>query len=72
MSDRSIIIKVDGRMGNQMFQWAFARGYEAKNGILPIFDDSKETLKLTPFKLSHLLNSLKVLKLLKNLYGINF
>jgi len=52
MSDRSIIIKVDGRMGNQMFQWAFARGYEAKNGILPIFDDSKETLKLTPFKLS--------------------
>ena len=49
---QEIIVKLDGRMGNQMFQWAFARAYEAKNGTMPIFDDSKETLKLTPFKLS--------------------
>ena len=52
MNNKDVIIKLDGRMDNQMFQWAFARGYEAKNGIMPIFDDSKETLKLTPFKLS--------------------
>ena len=38
-------------MGNQMFQWAFARAYEAKNGYLPLIDDSEETLKLGQFKL---------------------
>ena len=52
-----IIINFDGRMGNQMFQWAFARAYQAKNGIMPIFDDSLETLKLQPF---NLLKTLKV------------
>lgn len=46
-----LIIKLDGRMGNQMFQWAFARAYEAKNGILPLIDDSEETLKLSQFSL---------------------
>jgi len=51
-SEKNIIIKLDGRMGNQMFQWAFARAFEYRNGILPLFDDSEETLKLTPFKLS--------------------
>ena len=40
---KDIIIKLDGRMGNQMFQWAFARAYQAKNGILPLIDDSEET-----------------------------
>ena len=49
--DKKIIIKLDGRMGNQMFQWALARAYEAQNGILPEIDNSKETLKLGCFKL---------------------
>ena len=51
-NENEVIIKLDGRMGNQMFQWAFGRAFEAKNGIMPIFDDSKETLKLDCFKLS--------------------
>lgn len=51
MENKRVIVKLDGRMGNQMFQWAFARAYEAKNGILPILDDSYETLKLQQFQL---------------------
>ena len=51
-NENEVIIKLDGRMGNKMFQWAFGRAFEAKNGIMPIFDDSKETLKLDCFKLS--------------------
>ena len=53
------IIKIDGRMGNQMFQWAFARACEAKNGILPLIDDSEETLKLNKFYLMKDLNTVK-------------
>ena len=59
MQDNQVIIKLDGRMGNQMFQWALARAYEAKNGILPLIDDSKETLKLGCFQL---INTLKTVK----------
>ena len=61
---QNIIIQLDGRMGNQMFQWAFARAYEAKNGYLPLIDDSKETLKLSSF---NLIKDLKTVK--KPLYN---
>lgn len=54
-----IIIKLDGRMGNQMFQWAFARAYEEKNGIMPCIDDSEETLKLNHF---HMSNNIEVVQ----------
>ncbi len=50
MNDK-VILKLDGRMGNQMFQWAFARAYQFRNGILPQIDDSEETLKLDKFNL---------------------
>lgn len=63
MNDK-VILKLDGRMGNQMFQWAFARAYEAKNGYLPLIDDSEETLKLSPF---NLIKDLKTVK--KPLYN---
>lgn len=58
-NNENVIIKLDGRMANQMFQWALARAYEAKNGILPLIDDSKETLKLGCFQL---INTLKTVK----------
>ncbi len=58
-NDNNIIIKIDGRMGNQMFQWAFGRAFEAKNGISPVFDDSKETLKLGCFKMSKEIKTIK-------------
>lgn len=54
-----VILKLDGRMGNQMFQWAFARAYEAKNNNLPLINDSRETLKLGHFKL---IDDLKTVK----------
>ncbi len=50
-NENEVIIKLDGRMANQMFEWAFARAFEAKNGVLPLIDNSKETLKLNHFKL---------------------
>ena len=59
MQDNQLIIKLDGRMANQMFQWALARAYEAKNGILPLIDDSKETLKLGCFQLIDTLKTVK-------------
>lgn len=49
--DNQVIINFCGRMANQMFQWAFGRAYENKQGITPQFDDSEETLKLDCFKL---------------------
>ena len=51
-NQNNVIIKLDGRMGNQMFQWAFGRALEERKGRTPIFDDSRETLKLGCFKLS--------------------
>ena len=59
MNNDEVIVRFDGRMGNQMFQWAFARAYEAKNGIMPIFDDSYETLKLQPFNLIKQIKTVK-------------
>lgn len=38
--EAKIIIKFNGGLGNQMFQWAFARALEKKTGIKPIFDMS--------------------------------
>lgn len=61
-----VILKLDGRMSNQMFEWAFARGYEHKNGNLPFIDDSKETLKLSHF------NLIKDLKTVKKPFGYGF
>ena len=54
-----VILKLDGRMANQMFEWAFARAFEAKNGILPLIDNSKETLKLNHFAMFKELKAIK-------------
>lgn len=41
MLDKNIfIIKFNGGLGNQMFQWAFARALEAKTGVKTLFDMS--------------------------------
>ncbi len=54
-----IIINFDGRMGNQMFQWALGRAYQKINGTMPIFDDSEETIKLGCFNLSKEIKTVK-------------
>ena len=54
MSDKNnqnVIVNFSGRMANQMFQWAFGRAYEKKQGIKPQFDNSQETIKIDCFKL---------------------
>ena len=58
-NDNEIILKLDGRMANQMFQWAFARAYEERNGKLPLIDNSKETLKLNHFSMYKSLQTIK-------------
>jgi len=45
------IIKLNGRLANQMFEWAFGRALNEKYGLNIIFDDSEETLKLGCFNL---------------------
>ncbi|MGN1124601.1 MAG: DUF1796 family putative cysteine peptidase [Candidatus Gastranaerophilaceae bacterium] len=50
--ENPIIVKLDGRMANQMFQWAFARSIAIKTGCNIFFDDSKETPKLNHFRAS--------------------
>lgn len=50
--DKPILVKLDGRMANQMFQWAFARSLAVKTGCNIFFDDSKETPKLGHFRAS--------------------
>lgn len=40
MKKEQFIIKFNGGLGNQMFQWAFARALEKKTGIKTIFDMS--------------------------------
>ena len=57
--DNQVIINFCGRMANQMFQWAFGRAYENKQGITPQFDDSEETLKLDCFNLK---NNIELIK----------
>lgn len=51
INTEDVVVNFCGRMANQMFQWAFGRAYEQKNGIMPQFDNSRETLKLTNFVL---------------------
>ncbi|MBR1617245.1 alpha-1,2-fucosyltransferase [bacterium] len=58
-NENEIIIKLDGRMANQMFEWALVRSFQMKRNILPLIDDSYETLKLKHFAL------FKDLKLIK-------
>ena len=57
--ENEVILKLDGRMANQMFEWAFARAFEARNGILPLIDNSKETLKLGNFTMFKSLKTIK-------------
>ena len=64
--NNQVIVNFCGRMANQMFQWAFGKAYEVKQNVIPVFDDSEETLKLNCFKLN------KYIKLIKNLYGTLF
>lgn len=40
MSDEIFIVKFNGGLGNQMFQWALARSLETKIGFKAIFDGS--------------------------------
>ena len=49
--ENNIIIRLNGRMANQMFQWALGKAIQKQTGIQPIFDDSEETQKLGAFKL---------------------
>ena len=46
-----VIIRLKGRMANQMFQWAVGRAIFNKTGLEPLFDDSEETSKLTVFNI---------------------
>ena len=57
--NNQVIVNFCGRMANQMFQWAFGKAYEVKQNVIPVFDDSEETLKLNCFKLN------KYIKLIK-------
>ena len=47
-----VIIRLNGRMANQMFEWALGKAIKKQTGIQPIFDDSEETEKLAPFNLN--------------------
>ncbi len=57
--NEEIIISLDGRMANQMFQWALARAFEQKYNKLPIIDDSTETVKLNHFKMASSLKTVE-------------
>ena len=47
----NIIVKLNGRLANQMFEWAFAKVLSKKSGNTVLIDDSEETLKLNCFNL---------------------
>lgn len=51
-STKNIIIPLKKDLGDQMFQWAFARSLAIKTNCNIFFDDSKETPKLKPFRAS--------------------
>ena len=57
--DKSVIIKLNGRMANQMFEWAFGRALMNKNNCNLLFDNSEETFKLDYFNLK---NQIKFIK----------
>jgi len=40
VTEKSFIVKFNGGLGNQLFEYAFAKGLEAKTGIKTIFDMS--------------------------------
>lgn len=46
-----VIIRLQGRMANQMFEWALSKAIKKQTGIQPIFDDSEETQKLSAFNI---------------------
>ena len=46
-----VLIRLQGRMANQMFEWALGKAIKKQTGIQPIFDDSEETQKLSVFNL---------------------
>lgn len=53
MKNKKNIIKFNGGLGNQMFQWAFARAFEIKRGIPVVFDMSFFEKKYArPFELN--------------------
>lgn len=47
----NIIVKLNGRLANQMFEWAFVKMLCQKSGLEVLIDDSEETLKLDCFNL---------------------
>lgn len=57
--NKSIIIKLNGRMANQMFEWAFGRAIMSKNTCKVLFDNSEETFKLNCFKLKDKIKFIK-------------
>ena len=50
-TQKEILIRLQGRMANQMFEWALGKAIKKQTGIQPIFDDSEETQKLSVFNL---------------------
>ena len=54
MQEKRFIIKFNGGLGNQLFEYAFAKGLEAKTGIKTVFDTSffaKKYAKERPYQL---------------------
>ncbi len=49
-NSENIIVKLNGRLANQMFEWAFAKVLSQNSGKNVLIDDSEETLKLDCFK----------------------
>lgn len=58
MTEKSIV-KLNGRLANQMFEWAFGRALSEKSDFDVTFDDSEETLKLGCFKLKEYIKTVK-------------
>lgn len=58
-NSENIIVKLNGRLANQMFEWAFVKVLSKKSGKNVLIDDSEETLKLDCFKL---ISNLKTVK----------
>lgn len=49
-NSENIIVKLNGRLANQMFEWAFVKALSQNSGKNVLIDDSEETLKLDCFK----------------------
>lgn len=48
----NVIVRLQGRMANQMFEWAYSKNIKKYTGIQPLFDDSDETQKLFAFNMN--------------------